>query len=114
MTGSDLIVAAPWIIFAVALAAVCIRLLRARRVGREPPRRSEPNARGRVVLPRPRPDSAWEPAGQETAGAVVGKIKPASVKVARRLRGMGPWPVPLIGSNECAARAHKLGGPQCP
>jgi hypothetical protein len=31
MTGSDLIVAAPWIIFGVGLAVLCIRLLRARR-----------------------------------------------------------------------------------
>ena len=38
MTGSDLIVAAPWIIFAVCLAVLCIRLLRARRPaqGRRP------------------------------------------------------------------------------
>jgi hypothetical protein len=31
MTGSDLIVLAPWIIFAVCLAVLCTRLLRARR-----------------------------------------------------------------------------------
>ena len=31
MTGVDLIVAAPWIIFAVALAAICIFLFRSRR-----------------------------------------------------------------------------------
>ncbi len=31
MTGSDLIVAAPWILFGAALAAVCILLLLARR-----------------------------------------------------------------------------------
>jgi len=31
MTGSDLIVAAPWIVFSVCLAVLCIRLLRARR-----------------------------------------------------------------------------------
>jgi hypothetical protein len=34
MTGTDLIVAAPWIIFAVGLSMVCIRLLRARRAAR--------------------------------------------------------------------------------
>jgi hypothetical protein len=34
MTGTDLIVAAPWIIFAAALAVVCIRLFRARRASR--------------------------------------------------------------------------------
>lgn len=34
MTGTDLIVAAPWIIFAAGLSVVCIRLLRARRAAR--------------------------------------------------------------------------------
>ena len=32
MTGTDLIVVAPWIIFAAALTVVCIRLLRAPRL----------------------------------------------------------------------------------
>ena len=31
MTGSDLIVMAPWIIFGASLLAVCVRLLRSRR-----------------------------------------------------------------------------------
>jgi hypothetical protein len=31
MTGSDLLVVAPWIIFAICVAVVCARLLRARR-----------------------------------------------------------------------------------
>jgi hypothetical protein len=31
MTGSDLIVLAPWIIFAICLLVLCTRLLRARR-----------------------------------------------------------------------------------
>jgi len=30
MTGSDLIVLAPWIVFGVGLAAICILLLRSR------------------------------------------------------------------------------------
>ena len=30
MTGSDLLVLAPWIVFAVALAAICVLLLRSR------------------------------------------------------------------------------------
>jgi hypothetical protein len=34
MTGSDLIVVAPWIIFAIWLVVLCIRLLRARRFAR--------------------------------------------------------------------------------
>ncbi|HET9082504.1 MAG TPA: hypothetical protein VFO01_18560 [Trebonia sp.] len=33
MTGSDLVWLAPWVIFAVSLAVVCARLLRARRPG---------------------------------------------------------------------------------
>ncbi|HXT90416.1 MAG TPA: hypothetical protein VN714_14285 [Trebonia sp.] len=37
MTGSDLIVFAPWIIFAVCLAVVCTRLLRARWSAKRPP-----------------------------------------------------------------------------
>jgi hypothetical protein len=35
MTGTDLIVVAPWIIFAAALTVVCIRLLRAHRASRQ-------------------------------------------------------------------------------
>jgi hypothetical protein len=31
MTGSDLIVVAPWIIFAICVAVLCARLFRARR-----------------------------------------------------------------------------------
>jgi hypothetical protein len=37
MTGSDLIVMAPWIIFAICLVVLCIRLLRARRSTPRPP-----------------------------------------------------------------------------
>jgi hypothetical protein len=37
MTGSDLIVLAPWVIFCVCLAVLCIRLLRARRSAQRPP-----------------------------------------------------------------------------
>jgi hypothetical protein len=37
MTGSDLIVLAPWIIFAVCLLVLCTRLLRDRRDARRPP-----------------------------------------------------------------------------
>jgi hypothetical protein len=36
MNGSDLIVIGPWILFAVCLVAVCVRLLHARRPGRRP------------------------------------------------------------------------------
>jgi hypothetical protein len=51
MTGIDLIVAAPWIIFAVVLATICIFLLRARRAsGRD---RHEP-------IQDPNPGSDWD------------------------------------------------------
>jgi hypothetical protein len=36
MTGSDLIVAAPWIIFAVCLVILCASLFRARRSASRP------------------------------------------------------------------------------
>ncbi len=39
MTGSDLIVLAPWIVFAVGLAAICLLLLRSRRASGPRPRR---------------------------------------------------------------------------
>jgi hypothetical protein len=45
MTGSDLIVVAPWIIFGVCLAVLCVSLLRARRSAHRPPsarRRQDP------------------------------------------------------------------------
>jgi len=42
MTGSDLIVLAPWIIFAICLVVLCARLLRARRSAHRPP----PDRRG--------------------------------------------------------------------
>jgi hypothetical protein len=37
MTGSDLMVLAPWIIFAICLVVLCARLLRARRSAQRPP-----------------------------------------------------------------------------
>jgi len=33
MSGSDLIIAAPWIVFGIALLVLCIRLLRSHRRG---------------------------------------------------------------------------------
>jgi hypothetical protein len=50
MTGTDLIVLAPWIVFAVGLAAICLLLLRSRRASgaqhrgrrRDPPAGSNP------------------------------------------------------------------------
>ena len=37
MTGSDLVVLAPWIIFAICLVVLCARLIRARRSASRPP-----------------------------------------------------------------------------
>jgi hypothetical protein len=37
MTGSDLIVLAPWIIFAICLVVLCARLLLSRRSAPRPP-----------------------------------------------------------------------------
>jgi hypothetical protein len=49
MTGIDLIVLAPWIVFVAGLAVICILLLRSRHAsargasaGREPARRPDP------------------------------------------------------------------------
>jgi hypothetical protein len=55
MTGTDLIVLAPWIAFAVGLAAIGLLLLRSRRASGPRPQRS----------PRPRPGPAdREPASR--------------------------------------------------
>jgi hypothetical protein len=44
MTGTDLIVLAPWVVFAVALATICLLLLRARRAsGARRSRRARPD-----------------------------------------------------------------------
>jgi hypothetical protein len=37
MTGGDLVVLAPWVIFGACLAVICIRLLAWRRASRHPP-----------------------------------------------------------------------------
>jgi hypothetical protein len=56
MTGSDLIVLAPWIVFAVGLAAICFLLLRSRRASGPRPRRPS--------LPFPGSPADWEPASR--------------------------------------------------
>jgi hypothetical protein len=65
MTGSDLIVLAPWIAFAVGLAVICVLLLRSQRASRPPRppwpsrfRRSAPGAPGAPADSEPdgRPD----------------------------------------------------------
>jgi hypothetical protein len=42
MTGSDLIVAAPWIVFGIGLSLLCLRLLRSRRSSGDRSKRSPP------------------------------------------------------------------------
>jgi len=64
MTGNDLIVAAPWIIFGAGLSAVWIRLLRARHATRYRPERSPPPSPDPGGSGRAAPQRA--PAGQET------------------------------------------------
>jgi hypothetical protein len=56
MTGTDLIVLAPWIAFVVGLAVICLVLLRSRRASR--PRRS----------PRPVPGAAGTAGAAGAAG----------------------------------------------
>ena len=43
MTGTDLIVLAPWIAFAVGLATICLVLLRSRRASGSRPRGRRPS-----------------------------------------------------------------------
>jgi hypothetical protein len=45
MTGSDLIVLAPWIVFGVCLVVLCVRLFRARRSAPRPPSREREDDR---------------------------------------------------------------------
>ena len=42
MTGSDLIVAAPWIIFGICLLVILLRLIRARRSAQRSPPADQP------------------------------------------------------------------------
>src|SRR5258707_1137393 len=72
MTGNDLIVAAPWIIFGAGLSAVWIRLLRARHASRHRPGRSRlpfpgPGRLRRSRAQAPRPGDV--PAARRRAGA---------------------------------------------
>ena len=46
MTGSDLIVLAPWIVFIAGLAVICVLLLRSRCASGSRPRRPPPSAPG--------------------------------------------------------------------
>jgi hypothetical protein len=63
MTGTDLIVLAPWIAFAVGLAAICLLLLRSRRApGSHQPPRSGPAGAA--------PDPGRAPANRGPAGGL--------------------------------------------
>ncbi len=59
MTGTDLIVLAPWIAFIVGLAVICVLLLRSRRAPgsrpQRPPRSARGGAAGREPGHRPNP-----------------------------------------------------------
>ena len=59
MTGTDLIVLAPWIVFIVGLAVICVLLLRSRRAPGSRPQRPPRSARGGAAGREPgrRPDS---------------------------------------------------------
>jgi hypothetical protein len=66
MTGTDLIVLAPWIVFVAGLAVICILLLRSRRAsgsGRASGSRPAPGSRPR----RPPRSARGGPAGREPA-----------------------------------------------
>ena len=66
MTGTDLIVLAPWIVFVAGLAVICILLLRSRRAsgsGRAPGARPAPGSRPQ----RPPRSARGGPAGREPA-----------------------------------------------
>jgi hypothetical protein len=59
MTGTDLIVLAPWIVFIAGLAVICVLLLRSRRASGSRPQRPSRSARGGAAGREPgdRPDS---------------------------------------------------------
>jgi hypothetical protein len=59
MTGTDLIVLAPWVVFIAGLAVICILLLRSRRAPRSRPQRPPRSAPGGAAGQEPdqRPDS---------------------------------------------------------
>ena len=80
MSGSDLIVEAPWIIFGAAVLAICIRLLRPRPARRQP----EP-----APLPSSDPAGPVEPRAGSAAGAV---IVPAAPRRQTNQAGMRPPP----------------------
>ena len=67
MTGIDLIVVAPWLIFAAALLVVCIRLFRARRTAKRPAPRHDASGShaSRRHTPEPQPERGPHPQGTQ-------------------------------------------------
>ncbi len=59
MTGTDLIVLAPWIVFIAGLAVICVLLLRSRRASgsrpQRPPQSAQGTAAGREPVSPPDP-----------------------------------------------------------
>ena len=65
MTGTDLIVLAPWIVFIAGLAVICVLLLRSRRASGSRPQRPPRSARSARDAPASR-ELASRPDPQET------------------------------------------------
>jgi len=63
MTGTDLIVLAPWIVFVAGLAVICILLLRSRR----------PSGSGRASGSRPAPGSRPQRPPRSARGGPAGR-----------------------------------------
>ena len=103
MSGSDLIVEAPWIIFGAAVLAICIRLLRSRPARRQP----EP-----APLPSSDPDGSSEAAPGQCAARAV--IVPAAPR-RRHTNQAGPRgsrpPQPLTRSAPGSAGQDTISGP---
>jgi hypothetical protein len=91
MTGNDLIVAAPWIIFGAALLAVCIRLLRSRRAAGQQPGRPDP--------PSPDPAGSGGPAPGRRGGRDGGPAAPPPVSADRETTGR-----PYTQEAQCAEK----------
>ena len=58
MTGTDLIVLAPWIVFIAGLAVICVLLLRSRHTSGSRPRKPPRSAAGREPASRHDPREA--------------------------------------------------------
>jgi hypothetical protein len=95
MTISDVLVAAPWIVFGVALAVICIRLLGSRRASGRQRRQSRPSpaapdgppARtGPRGLRRGQGDVPAAPSHTPAEPKRMRRLRPFAVKKPRRVR----------------------------